>query len=188
MNNVNLKNGQKGVSGFQFLGVMAGFLTVFFCLGLFLAPDTVKAQLASDMGSYLLKLLVKIIILTIWSGAVMWVIFYHVLDTTFAELREYLEQVHNDSHAIIAGAIILAGGLIIGLSQGVTVNAFAYTVLTKGSVGVAIATIFTIVGAWRFGVRSMDGFRDWIGAESNDSHAILVSSMWLAIIILAMTF
>lgn len=164
-------------------------LASIFCVGLFLvAPDfQVSINTLTETGNHLLKVLVKIILVFIFTLLIGSLYFKFILGIHFSSLKEKLKENHNDSHAIIISGIAISLAIAFLMAGGDNLRQYLYQLCTKGAIGYFTATIITLVMTRLAGVKSVGEFRNWINTSNNDSHAILISSILVASLLISMS-
>lgn len=175
-----------GISGklFLFLSlvVLAGlFATGSIALG---APGAVVTTTITNLPHYIVEVVVKFVTWFVASGVLAVIVFSVVLDTPIRDLWVWLNAPRNDSHAIVLAGMAGVVSIAMLAAQGVTLQQFAFTVMTKGAIGLFLGILATTAGAWFIGVRSMDNFRARLVEKDNNSHVIVV----MAILNIAMAF
>jgi hypothetical protein len=115
-----------------------------------------------------------------------WVVFRHVLDTKLTQLTSKLKDHHNDSYAIIIFGLVTSVVIMLTAVGDTTIQYLLYQILTRGTVGYAIATVFTVIFAKIFGMKSMDELRYWVNEKDNNSYAIIISGILIVSMILSM--
>ncbi len=175
-----------GMSGKKFLLLSAAALTALFIVGAYAlgAPGNVVTATITNLPSYVWEVLVKFAAWFAFTGLLAAVVFPVVLDTPLRDLWGWFASPRNDSHAHVL--IGLGGVVAIALlaAQGVTFQQYAFTVMTKGSLGLFLGILATVIGASLIGVRSMDDLRGRLVEEDNSSHMDIV----MAILNIAMAF
>lgn len=175
-----------GMSGKKFMLLSALALTAVFVVGSYAlgAPGNVVTATITNLPRYVLEVLVKFTTWFTFTGLLAAVVFPVVLDTPLGKLWDWFAAPRNDSHAHVL--IGLGGVVAIAMlgAQGVTLQQYAFTVMTKGSLGFFLGILAMVVGAWLIGVRSMDDLRGRLVEEDNSSHVDMV----MAILNIAMAF
>ncbi len=184
----NSKTLSKGIKGWLFLLLEFIFLGGLFFIALkFVAPN---AQVTQDtvrgLTGYLMKIGGKFILAIVISFLEVWVVFKHVLDTKISDLLDKLRLHHNDSYAIILVGLITSVSIMIASVGDTSVQYLLYQILTRGSLGFAIATIFTVIFAKILGMNSMDELRFWIDEKANNSYVIIIVGVLIVSTILSM--
>jgi hypothetical protein len=169
---VNSQN--QGITGLRFLIIVAITLTLGFVWGFMLkgAPDLTETL--KDIGAYFEIIAVKFAVGSVITLLLSWIVFYHVLDTPLDQLRKKFREDKVNAYGFLMVGILGTVVVMLVGAQGATFNEYLFGLLTRGTVGLGIATLLTIIVARIFGCRSMDGFRDSINT-GNDVDAILVS-------------
>lgn len=184
----NTKISPKGIKGWVFLIVEFFILGCLFFIALrFVAPNIqVSSNTLNSVGEYLTKTGVKFFLAVVISFLEIWVVFKHVLDTKLSELKVKLKEHHNDSYAYIIFGLVTSVVVMLAAVGDATPQYFLYQILTRGTVGFAIATVFTVIFAKVFGMKNMDEFRYWINEKDNNSYAIIVAGISIVSMVLSM--
>ncbi|MDD4937627.1 MAG: hypothetical protein PHX34_01195 [Candidatus Shapirobacteria bacterium] len=164
-------------------------LVSIFCVGLFLvAPDSqVISNTITETGDHLLKVLIKIVMVIIFTLALGSLYFRFILGIPFSSLKEKLKESHNDSHTIIISGIAISLAIAFLMAGGINLRQYLYQICTKGIIGYLVAIIITLIMTRMAGVKSVGEFRDLVNTPSNDSHAILISSILTASLLISMS-
>lgn len=176
---MELKQVQRGMSGKAFLALSFVGLAVLFAIGTLglRAPTNVVEATFTNLPRYLFEVAVKSAAWFIVTSLMSVITFGLVLDTSLRELWRWFSTPRNDSHAIVLAGIGGVVAIAMLAAQGVTLQQYAFTVMTKGSLGVFLGILVTSVGAWLIGVRSMDDFRMRLVEKDNNSHVLVVMTV-----------
>ena len=183
--NAQTKFPSKGISGKRYLLLWTILMVVIFAAAqIFLAPKAVVTKTFEVIPGWIGEYLIRMIFIGVLVLARAYITFTHVLDTPLKQLKAKFEKSRNDSHAIVLIGLAILAYILITAVKGVGFTQYLYIVMTRGALGEIVGDVITIlVARFCFGIHSMDEFRDWVDAEDNNSHAILV--MGIKIISLA---
>lgn len=184
----NSKISPKGIKGWLFLLLEFIFLGVLFFIALeFVAPNTqVTQDTVKSLTGYFIKIGGKFLLAIVISFLEVWVVFKHVLDTKLSNILDKLKIHYNDSYAIILVGLITSVAIMIASVGDSSVQYLMYQILTRGSIGFAVATIFTVIFAKILGMNSMDELRFWIDEKANNSFVIIIVGVLIVSTILSM--
>lgn len=164
------------------------FLAVMFSFGmLVLAPNAaIATETFTGIGGYLLKTTIKVVLAVIL--AIIQSLFLLKLGLGFSAsaIKKQFQEEHNDSMAYLIVGLAGSAVIAIALATGSNIHQYLYVFCTKVPVGYLIASIITTIITRISGVKSIQEFRSWIDAKSNDSHAILVAGILVMSMFLAM--
>lgn len=113
-----------------------------------------------------------------------------ILGISYADLVKALHQridsQENLSPVFVLGGILLIAVQIFALAHATSTTVYFYDVLTKGSVGLLIGLVFTMIQSRRVGVVSAGHFADFYHDSSNNQIIAYVMLAMNAAVLVAM--
>lgn len=177
-----------GISGTRFIVLFYIFLAVAFGLGVY-GTNLTAHSLEANVSNFAVDFVAHIAVWLVLMVTFTWIVFYQVLDTKLGEIPNKIREASNDSHALVLGGIMATSAVLVIMASGSSFQDYVFYIMLRGSLGLAVATALTFVGAYVLAdLRSMDQFRDWITdtINNNNSHAIIISVLFTVITAIAM--
>lgn len=170
---------EKGISGPRFLFIAFSVFLAMIGIGLTTLPNEVALAKLQNMPDVFKQIVTWISFVVVIGSLYNLVVFTGILDIPLWHFGQWLRRARNDSHAIlfVACYILAAVPVLVTIFTKSTFWLFEMLIAIPTGHIVALTMVTLVVGS--VGTRSLDHLKRQIEAEDNDSHAILVSGLYL---------
>ena len=159
----------------NFLVFVPVFLVVLYLIGLAINP-------AANFGfqlAYVGRVLIQFLIFAVLAAALIFMFYALVLHKPLGQVVtdlkrfEHPDGVENLSSAFLMLGMLMIAAQIVGWPTAVSLKLYLYEMLTKGTIGLLLATAITVLGAFVLGLNSVEHFVQYL-EDANNNQVVLV--------------